>query len=338
MPAVTALEAPSHITKAISRAAKTTGADFDYLVKTALHESSFNHDAKAAKSSASGLFQFIEDTWLMTMKDQGAQYGLSKYSDKISQSSNGKYFVSDNAARKEILDLRNNPEIASVMAGAYSQQNSDYMQDKLGRAPSQGELYMAHFLGPSGAEKMIRMAKSHPNTQAAKAFPSAAKANPAIFKSPKGTRSMSEVYNLLVNKHGTKAVAQNEVSAKPAWSIADAKKTGPLVSMKAIAPASYYGALKKTSSSDIGVWDTIIKPREDVAQAAQKAQSAQTASTAIHKPSTILGHWALGREASSTPKHQPSHEEQWQANDGWNVKVSWADYSNPPGSQKNLKA
>ena len=60
--------AGDRITSAIQSASKTTGTEFNYLVQTAARESAFNPKAQATTSSARGLFQFIESTWLGTMR------------------------------------------------------------------------------------------------------------------------------------------------------------------------------------------------------------------------------------------------------------------------------
>ena len=56
-----------------------TGADFKYLLATAQVESNLNPNAGAATSSARGLFQFIEQTWLRTLKEQGPALGYGPY-------------------------------------------------------------------------------------------------------------------------------------------------------------------------------------------------------------------------------------------------------------------
>ena len=55
------------------------------------------------------------------------------------------------------------------------------LSQKLGRSPSEGELYIAHFLGAGGAATLISAAAADPNTSAARYFPNAAQANPSIF-------------------------------------------------------------------------------------------------------------------------------------------------------------
>ncbi|MBD8890276.1 transglycosylase SLT domain-containing protein [Roseibium litorale] len=192
----------SRIEQAFQTASTSTGTSFDYLVKTAARESSFNTDAKAKTSSATGLFQFIESTWLETMKESGAELGLGKYADQIQQTKSGKYVVSDPQARQEILNLRKDPEIASLMAGAFTQKNADYLTRKLGRDPSEGELYMAHFLGANGAKRLIESTQSNAEARADKLFPAQAKANKSIFYNSDGTaRSNAEVYSAITSKH-----------------------------------------------------------------------------------------------------------------------------------------
>jgi hypothetical protein len=91
------------IAGAIKQAASTSGASFEYLLTTAKMESDFNPTAGASTSSAHGLFQFIDQTWLGTVKEAGAQLGYGRYADAISKSSDGYYSVSDPAARRAIL-------------------------------------------------------------------------------------------------------------------------------------------------------------------------------------------------------------------------------------------
>ncbi|WP_349357408.1 transglycosylase SLT domain-containing protein [Stappia sp.] len=192
----------SRIEQAFQSASTTTGASFDYLVKTAQRESNFDEDAKARTSSASGLFQFIESTWLETVKQSGHKHGLGHYADQIQRTSSGRYRVADPAMRTEILNLRDNAEIASLMAGELTQKNADYLRSRLGREPNEGELYIAHFLGAGGANKLIRLAETQPDLAADRVFSRQARANKPIFYDRGGARTVAEVYANLVAKHG----------------------------------------------------------------------------------------------------------------------------------------
>ncbi|MEP3428254.1 MAG: transglycosylase SLT domain-containing protein [Roseibium sp.] len=192
----------SRIELAFQSASTSTGTSFDYLVKTAARESSFNPTAKARTSSATGLFQFIESTWLETMKEAGSKHGLENYSDHIQKSKSGKFYVKDSQMRREILELRKDPEISSMMAGALTQKNANYLERRIGREPTDGELYMAHFLGANGASRLIESTASNPDMRADKMFSAQARANKAIFYERNGkARSMDEVYQVIVSKH-----------------------------------------------------------------------------------------------------------------------------------------
>lgn len=191
----------SRIEQAFQSASTTTGTSFEYLVKTAKRESNFVETARARTSSATGLFQFIESTWLETLKESGARHGLGQYADQIERTANGKYRVADPAMREKILNLRNDANIASMMAGELTQKNASYLTEKLGRPPSEGELYIAHFLGAGGAHKLISLAQSQPDLAADQVFSRQAKANKPIFYDRGGARSVSQVYANLVSKH-----------------------------------------------------------------------------------------------------------------------------------------
>ena len=195
------------IAGAIKQAASTTGTSFEYLLATAKMESDFNPTAGASTSSAHGLYQFIDQTWLGTVKEAGAQLGYGQYADAITKSSSGGYSVSDPAARNAIMKLRDDPAAASSMAGVLTQSNSFKLTGKIGRRPTDGELYMAHFMGVGGAAKLINNAEDNPQASAARLFPNAAAANRSIFYDRSGqARSVSEVYSVLTARYAGAAI------------------------------------------------------------------------------------------------------------------------------------
>jgi hypothetical protein len=195
-------DAATRVTGAIRDAAKVTGAGFEYLLNTAVRESNLDPSAKAKSSSATGLFQFIDQTWLATMKQSGAALGYAKYANAITQTSSGRYAVADPAMRQEVLALRKNPTANALMAGALANANAKVLTDRLGRKPTDGELYMAHFLGASGAARFISAAEARPNAKAADLFPRAAQANSSIFYDKQGgAKSLKQVYAGLVSRH-----------------------------------------------------------------------------------------------------------------------------------------
>jgi hypothetical protein len=202
---------------AIRRAAKATGASFDYLLATAKAESNLNPNIKAATSSATGLFQFIDQTWLATVKRAGPALGYGRYADAITQTADGGYAVTDASMRSAVLNLRRDPATNAAMAGAFTQHNSADLREKLGRPASGGELYIAHFLGATGAGRLIVQAATAPNVAAADLFPGAASANRSIFYDRKGQpRSAGEVYSMLVGRFESAKAGTTELAARPA--------------------------------------------------------------------------------------------------------------------------
>jgi transglycosylase-like protein with SLT domain len=191
----------SQVTGAIRQASQSTGISFQYLLTTAKIESGLNPQAQASTSSAKGLYQFIEQTWLGTMKQEGASLGLGHYANAVTQSSDGRYEVADPAARAAIMKLRSDPEASALMAGAFSRANAFQLTGAVGRPPTEGELYIAHFLGPDGAGRLINAADSRPGDSAASMFPAAAAANRNIFYDSAGnSRSVGDVYAKLTGK------------------------------------------------------------------------------------------------------------------------------------------
>jgi hypothetical protein len=191
---------------AIKRAADTTGASFEYLVATAKMESNLNPSASASTSSAKGLYQFIDQTWLGTVKEAGAQFGYGNYADAISKSASGTYSVSDPTTRAAVLKLRDDPVASAAMAGVLTQSNSFSLTGKIGRRPTDGELYMAHFMGVGGAAKLISNAEENPSVSGARLFPNAAAANRSIFYDRGGNaRSVSDVYSVLTSRFASAA-------------------------------------------------------------------------------------------------------------------------------------
>jgi hypothetical protein len=200
---------------AIKQAASASGTSFRYLLTTAKMESDFNPTAGASTSSAHGLFQFIDQTWLATFKEAGAQLGYGAYADMISKSSDGTYSVADPSARKTIMKLRDDPTVASDMAAALTQSNSFRLTGMIGRRPTDSELYMAHFMGVGGAARLIGNAEDNPQASAARLFPNAAAANRSIFydRTSGRARSVSEVYAVLQQRYASAAMSSATQSA-----------------------------------------------------------------------------------------------------------------------------
>ncbi len=198
----------SSVVAALRSAAAATGSDFHYLLGTAMRESSLRPGAQSSTSSAAGLFQFIDQTWLGLVKAHGAQYGLGAYADAIQKGSDGRYHASAQM-RDTILALRKDPQASALMAGEYAKTTESRLRTALGRQVCGGELYAAHFLGPEAACRLIKLSQTDPETSAATRFPQAAGANRSIFFHANGTaKSVREVYDWAMRQPGTEGTVR----------------------------------------------------------------------------------------------------------------------------------
>ena len=179
---------------AIQRASSATGVDFGYLMGAAKRESGYNPNAKAKTSSATGLFQFLDQTWLATLKQHGAKYGYARYADLIQQGPSGHYYVNGSEARATVMDLRFDPHASALMAGELAADHAAYLRGRVGREPTAGELYVAHVLGPQGSAKLIDAVRISPTASAPALFPDAAASNRGIFYRAGRAATVTEVY------------------------------------------------------------------------------------------------------------------------------------------------
>src|SRR5580704_17101438 len=123
---------------AIERASQATGVDFSFLLGTAKRESGYNPQAHARTSSAAGLFQFVDQTWLSTLKKHGAKYGYARYAEMIQQTPDGRYYVNESEARLTVMDLLLDPHAASLMAGELASDHDSYLRGRVGLDPTAG--------------------------------------------------------------------------------------------------------------------------------------------------------------------------------------------------------
>jgi len=184
---------------AIQRAAKATGVDFGFLMRTAKRESGFNPGIHARTSSAAGLFQFVDQTWLSMLKQHGAKYGYGSYAAE---------------ARTSVMNLKLDPNAAAYMGAELASTCCAYLRGRIGREPTSGEIYVAHMLGPQGGAKLIECMRTSPGADAAAMFPEAAGANKTIFYPRGHPATVSQVYATLTTDRGGAVTAP--VTSAPA--------------------------------------------------------------------------------------------------------------------------
>ena len=195
---------PSEVLAAIKSASRETGSDFSYLLSIAQRESNLDNTAKSKGSSATGLFQFIDQTWLSLVKRYGSEHGLGRYADAISRTETGRLAVGSPEAKAAILALRNDPKISALMAGEAAAATKQSLECSLGRTVCAGELYAAHFLGESGAKRLIALNEQQAGARADLAFPDAAKSNRNVFYHADGrAKTVGEVHAWATGEHGS---------------------------------------------------------------------------------------------------------------------------------------
>ena len=168
--AVTPAHAATPLVETIVKAARVTDIDPALLMAIADKESSFSTHVQARTSSATGLFQFIERTWLQVVRDFGAKHGLAKEAAAV-QWVDDELVVADSGERARILELRRNPYLSALLAAEMLSRDRTRIASRIGRDLTRGETYLSHFLGPDDAERFMEKVVDQPNAAAAAGSP-----------------------------------------------------------------------------------------------------------------------------------------------------------------------
>ncbi|TPJ70458.1 hypothetical protein [Mesorhizobium sp. B2-6-7] len=107
-------------------------------------ESGGSATAKNPNSSASGVGQFLDSTWVQTIRQHRPD-------------------LADGKSAAQIIALKTDPVLGRQMVAAFTQDNADYLTNR-GIATTPGNLYLAHFLGSQGA---VNVLKADPNASIA---------------------------------------------------------------------------------------------------------------------------------------------------------------------------
>lgn len=212
-------QARPEVVDAIRQASSRTGVDFSYLLQKAATESSFDTQAQASTSSARGLYQFVDRTWLDTIDKHGAEHGLVNAAAAIKRDSSGNPVVTDAATRQKILALRDNPRVAAMMAAELAQDNQASLENTLGRKVGNTELYLAHFLGAGGAAKFLSSMQQDPGATAAQVIPEAASANKGVFYQGGKSLTVDQVFARFAHKFDAAPAGQSPSSMTPAEAV-----------------------------------------------------------------------------------------------------------------------
>ncbi|MCJ2020085.1 transglycosylase SLT domain-containing protein [Methylobacterium sp. E-065] len=227
---------PRKVVDTIVKASDQAGVDPVYMMALADKESSFETDAKAATSSAQGLFQFVARTWLEMIRDYGARYGLAEEAAAVK--GRGSAITVAGTMRARVLGLRNDPRVAALMAAELIKRDRERIEARVGRALTTTELYLAHFLGTASAGRFLSLSSEKPDEVAGRAFRSAARANRSLFTEADGGKrrslTVSELHDRLdgmidrrLNRYqGVAAVAEALDKAPAQTDIATSEDAG----------------------------------------------------------------------------------------------------------------
>jgi hypothetical protein len=241
----------NRVQSAIAFASQKTGVDFSYLLGQAKLESGLKANARSGTSSATGLYQFVDQSWLGVIKQHGSEYGLGWAADAIHAGAHGRLTVSDPGTKAAILAMRNDPQVASLMAAEHASDNQTALKASLGRDTNSTDLYMAHFLGLGGARSFLSAMASNPGRTGAAMFPAAARANRSIFYGADGSaRSLQQIYDRLGAKLDTASGTASTGGAAALPSIPNLLASTTLgASGDEVIPGS-----GETSTSDAAMW------------------------------------------------------------------------------------
>lgn len=198
----------SGVLAAIRLGSLHTEVDFSFLMELAAVESSFDPASRARTSTAAGLYQFKEDTWLEAVRNYGDKYGMASYAAQVEEvvDSKGRAqpVIRDPAVSRHVLDLRHNPRVAALLAAEYVSKNMQRLLYSLDREPGRTELYLTHFLGASGAISFLKALHEDPDRIARDIFPGPASRNRNIFRGRDSTpRTLAEIYEIFSRKFNT---------------------------------------------------------------------------------------------------------------------------------------
>jgi len=114
----------------------TRGAAIDAVVERIISvESDGDPNAKNKRSSAMGLGQFLDETWLDMIRAHRPDLAKER-------------------SQAEILELRRDAKIAREIAARFTERNAEMLR-KRGLPVTPGTLYLAHFAGGAGAVAIL---------------------------------------------------------------------------------------------------------------------------------------------------------------------------------------
>ncbi|WP_207540870.1 transglycosylase SLT domain-containing protein [Sabulicella rubraurantiaca] len=172
----------AEIEGAVQVAAAQTGIDRSIILAFAASESSLRASARNGRSSAAGLMQFTEQSWLLAMRRFGHAHGLGELASRITHRQ-GRFSMASKEELSLVLDMRDDALLAASLAAETARFNAARFRGRFGSEATPDALYAMHVLGTQGGLRLLDAARREPTRPASEVIAAPAiAANSRIFR------------------------------------------------------------------------------------------------------------------------------------------------------------
>ena len=179
--------APRWLVSTLVKAAEKTGVDPVYLMTLADVESSLEPQAKAPTSSAEGLFQFIDQTWLEVLYHHAEAHGFAGAAEAV-RMVDDEVVVADESKRAWLFGLKRDPYLAAL--GGRTHHGRSARAPGAGRARTRrGRALPRSLLRRQGRRALPQSPGRAAGRGRREAVPEGAKANLGLFSGAQGLRA-----------------------------------------------------------------------------------------------------------------------------------------------------
>ena len=162
-------DVPAQLAMLLSLAASTAATDSSAVSVAAEHAAPVA-DVAVVSEPLEGPLRFGERAWLRALHENAKE--AETIGARVFVTSGGRYYIPSPNDRDRILAARNDAELGARVARASAERNAARMRAALHRAPTAGDLYIAHVFGVGTAISLLKAAGEAPDTALAKLFPS----------------------------------------------------------------------------------------------------------------------------------------------------------------------
>lgn len=196
----------AHELTAIAEAA--TGVPADMLMSKIARETAYTFfsDIGPGTTAAWGWGQFMPDTWAGELIRNGERLGFD-----VAGRSRA-------SLRKDaqVQALREDPRFAVLMTAIHARENILHMEEKLGRPPTQAEVYAAHFFGVDRALQFVADVDADLSVAATqRRYRREADDNPGVFRPGGRALSARQVFQQMTEEFGDEPVVLGEALLFP---------------------------------------------------------------------------------------------------------------------------